>query len=106
MLAACFDPPMNGLKKCLIKNSGIVKWFNNAKGFGFILPDDGEGDIFAHYSSIEMDGYRTLKAGQSVTFNTEPGPRGPHAINIQAPADDSTDSNDSGDIVIETVSSS
>ena len=63
--------------------TGIVKWFNNAKGYGFILPDDGGGDIFAHYSSIEMDGYKTLKAGQCVAFETVSGPKGLHAVNIQ-----------------------
>ena len=63
--------------------TGIVKWFNNAKGYGFILPDEGEGDIFVHYSSIEMDGYKTLKAGQLVAFSTVPGPKGLHASNIQ-----------------------
>lgn len=48
---------------------GTVKWFNNAKGFGFICPEGGGEDIFAHYSTIQMDGYRTLKAGQSVRFD-------------------------------------
>ena len=47
---------------------GVVKWFNNAKGFGFISVEGHEGDIFAHYSVIEMDGYRSLKAGQKVQF--------------------------------------
>ena len=61
---------------------GKVKWFNNAKGFGFILPDDGGGDIFAHYSTIKMDGYRSLKAGQGVTFDVAQGPKGLHAENI------------------------
>ncbi|EGR4351749.1 cold shock domain protein CspD, partial [Vibrio cholerae] len=46
--------------------TGTVKWFNNAKGFGFICPEGEDGDIFAHYSTIQMDGYRTLKAGQQV----------------------------------------
>lgn len=67
-----------------MQQTGIVKWFNNAKGFGFILPDNGGGDIFAHYSSIEMEGYKTLKAGQLVAFDTIPGPKGLHAANIQA----------------------
>ncbi|WP_086932349.1 cold shock domain-containing protein CspD [Agarilytica rhodophyticola] len=62
---------------------GTVKWFNNAKGFGFILPEDGGDDLFAHYSSIEMDGYRTLKAGQSVTFEIEEGDKGLHANHIK-----------------------
>lgn len=64
--------------------SGTVKWFNNAKGFGFILPEDGESDLFAHYSSIEMDGYRTLKAGQIVDFDIEKGDKGLHACHIRA----------------------
>jgi len=64
--------------------TGIVKWFNNTKGYGFILSESGGGDIFAHYSAIDMDGYKTLKAGQSVLFDTEQGPKGLHAKNIQA----------------------
>lgn len=59
--------------------SGTVKWFNNAKGFGFICPDQGGEDVFAHYSTIEMEGYRTLKAGQPVQFEVEQGPKGIHA---------------------------
>ncbi|KOO05298.1 transcriptional regulator [Vibrio nereis] len=51
--------------------TGTVKWFNNAKGFGFICPEGEDGDVFAHYSTIQMDGYRTLKAGQQVTFEVE-----------------------------------
>ena len=65
-------------------STGQVKWFNNAKGFGFILPDDGGADLFAHYSAISMDGYKTLKAGQSVTFDAVDGPKGLHAANIKA----------------------
>jgi len=68
-------------------STGQVKWFNNAKGFGFILPDDGGDDLFAHYSSITMEGYKTLKAGQKVTFDVVEGPKGLHAANI-VPADD------------------
>ncbi len=63
---------------------GIVKWFNNAKGYGFILPEDGGEDLFAHYSSIEMEGYRTLKAGQPVQFEVQQGPKGLHAVHICA----------------------
>ena len=62
--------------------TGTVKWFNNAKGYGFILPDDGGEDLFAHYSAITMDGYKTLKAGQKVQFEVTPGAKGQHAINI------------------------
>lgn len=54
---------------------GTVKWFNNAKGFGFICPEGGGEDIFAHYSTIQMDGYRTLKAGQSVQFDVHQAKR-------------------------------
>lgn len=62
--------------------SGTVKWFNNAKGYGFILPDEGNEDLFAHYSVIAMEGYKTLKAGQPVTFDISEGAKGLHAINI------------------------
>ena len=65
-------------------STGQVKWFNNAKGFGFILPDDGGADLFAHHSAISMEGYRTLKSGQLVTFDAVDGPKGLHAANIQA----------------------
>ena len=64
--------------------TGQVKWFNNAKGYGFILQEDSSEDYFAHYSSIEMDGYKTLKAGQTVTFDILEGAKGSHAINIRA----------------------
>ena len=63
-------------------STGQVKWFNNAKGFGFILPDEGGGDLFAHYSAITMEGYKTLKAGQAVSFDIVEGPKGLHAANI------------------------
>lgn len=65
---------------------GTIKWFSNAKGFGFILPNEGEGDIFVHYSAINIEGYKTLKAGQVVSYETERGDKGLHAINI-TPAD-------------------
>jgi len=68
--------------------TGKVKWFNNAKGYGFILSDEGGDDLFAHYSSIQMDGYRTLKAGQPVEFDIQQGPKGFHAVNIRAAAED------------------
>lgn len=62
--------------------TGKVKWFNNSKGFGFIESQERSGDIFAHYSTIEMEGYRTLKAGQEVQFELQEGPKGLHAVNI------------------------
>lgn len=70
-------------------STGQVKWFNNAKGFGFILPDEGGGDLFAHYSAITMDGYKTLKAGQPVSFDIIEGPKGLHAANIVPVRDES-----------------
>jgi CspA family cold shock protein len=63
--------------------TGKVKWFNNQKGYGFILAHTGGEDLFVHYSSIQMDGYRTLKAGQSVEFDIQQGPKGLHAVNIR-----------------------
>ena len=57
---------------------GTVKWFNPEKGYGFISQKDGE-DLFVHFSTIQMDGYRTLKAGQSVQFDVHQGPKGNHA---------------------------
>ena len=70
--------------------SGKVKWFNNAKGYGFINEDDKTDDLFAHYSAIRMDGYKTLKAGQPVFFDIIQGPKGLHAVNISAAASAST----------------
>lgn len=61
--------------------NGIVKWFNGSKGYGFIAPDEGE-DLFVHFSSIQMDGYRTLKDGQRVAFEIAQGEKGAHAINV------------------------
>jgi cold shock protein len=62
--------------------TGTVKWFNNAKGYGFILADEGGEDLFAHYSAITMEGYKTLKAGQQVSFDITKGDKGLHAVNI------------------------
>jgi len=63
--------------------TGTVKWFNDAKGFGFITPEDGSADVFAHFSAIVSDGFRSLAEGQQVTFDTESGPKGPQATNIK-----------------------
>ena len=62
--------------------SGIVIWFNDAKGFGFITPDEGGEDLFAHFSAIEIEGFKTLKEGQKVTFEVVPGPKGKQAAHI------------------------
>ncbi|WP_447591390.1 cold shock domain-containing protein CspD [Aquipseudomonas campi] len=62
--------------------SGKVKWFNNAKGYGFVVADGRDEDLFAHYSAIHMEGYKTLKAGQPVSFDILQGPKGLHAVNI------------------------
>jgi CspA family cold shock protein len=63
-------------------NNGTVKWFNADKGFGFITGEDGN-DVFAHFSAIQSDGFKTLEEGQAVTFDVEEGQRGPQATNIQ-----------------------
>ncbi len=68
--------------------TGVVKWFNNAKGFGFVSPDGGGDDVFAHFSAIEMEGYKSLKQGQKVEFEISEGPKGLYASHIR-PARDS-----------------
>ncbi|TFF39953.1 cold shock domain-containing protein CspD [Pseudomonas sp. RIT623] len=72
--------------------SGKVKWFNNAKGYGFINEDGKTDDLFAHYSAIQMDGYKTLKAGQAVNFDIIQGPKGLHAVKIESADADKTGS--------------
>lgn len=62
--------------------TGTVKWFNSSKGFGFIAPDDGSDDVFVHFNSIQMDGYKSLEEGQKVNYETEKGAKGPAAVNV------------------------
>ncbi len=62
---------------------GIVKWFNDSKGFGFISPEAGGEDLFAHFSAIQGNGFRTLPEGQRVSFDVTTGPKGKQAANIQ-----------------------
>lgn len=64
--------------------TGQVKWFNNAKGYGFVRPDDGGDDLFVHHSYIQMDGYRSLKAGQPVEFDIQEAEKGHHAVNLRS----------------------
>ena len=64
--------------------TGTVKWFNASKGYGFISPSSGGDDLFAHFSAIEMDGYKSLKEGQNVEFDIQDGPKGPQAAHIRA----------------------
>ena len=67
-----------------MSSQGKVKWFNNQKGYGFICPEDNEdAEIFAHFSSIKMYGYKSLKSGQKVRYETKQGPKGLHALNIE-----------------------
>ena len=62
---------------------GIVKWFSNQKGYGFITPDGGGKDVFVHHSAIQGDGYKTLDEGQAVQFEVTQGPKGEQASNVQ-----------------------
>lgn len=66
-----------------MSTSGTVKWFNSEKGFGFIAPDDGSADVFAHYSAIQSNGYRSLDENQRVEFDVVQGPKGLQAENIR-----------------------
>ena len=63
--------------------TGTVKWFNEAKGYGFITPEDGSKDLFVHFSNIEADGFKTLAEGSTVTFESRQGQKGPEAVSVQ-----------------------
>ena len=67
-----------------MSTQGTVKWFNSEKGFGFIAPDEGGADVFAHFSAISGNGYRSLEENQRVEFDVEQGPKGLQAANIRA----------------------
>jgi CspA family cold shock protein len=71
------------LKKEVRMSTGTVKWFNDDKGFGFITPDDGGKDLFAHHSAIQADGFKSLKEAQKVSYDVTQGPKGPAAANIR-----------------------
>ena len=73
--------------------TGTVKWFNNQKGYGFICEEGSQEEIFAHFSSIVMEGYKSLKAGQAVDFEINQGSKGLHALNIRATGTDSAEGN-------------
>ena len=64
-------------------SKGVVKWFSNQKGYGFITPDGGGKDVFVHHSAIQGDGYKTLDEGQPVEFEVTQGPKGEQAANVQ-----------------------
>ena len=69
---------------------GTVKWFNDSKGFGFIEPEGGGADVFAHFSAVQMEGFRTLKPGGRVSYELVQGPKGDLAQNIQPLADEAS----------------
>jgi CspA family cold shock protein len=78
------DAPDRVISREVFMPTGTVKWFNDAKGYGFITPDDGSEDLFAHFSAIQMDGFKTLKEGQKVKFEVTQGPKGKQASSIQS----------------------
>ena len=80
----------------MAKETGVVKWFNAAKGYGFIRRSDGD-DVFVHYSAIQMSGYRTLDEGMEVEFEVQEGPKGPQAVNVNGPNRAATAKGSNGD---------
>jgi len=64
-------------------SEGTVKWFNDAKGFGFITPSDGGKDLFVHHSNIKASGFRSLTEGQKVSYEVQDGPKGPAAVDVE-----------------------
>lgn len=83
-----FKPKLSGclpffMYESIIMATGIVKWFNDSKGFGFITPDAGGDDLFAHFSAIVDSGYKSLKENERVSFDVTDGPKGKQASNIQ-----------------------
>ena len=65
------------------RKTGVVKWFNDAKGYGFITPDGGGKDVFVHHTSVQMEGFRSLAEGQKVEFEVTDGPKGAQASNVR-----------------------
>jgi CspA family cold shock protein len=81
-MARVLRPAFSNQQKEAAMATGTVKWFNDAKGYGFITPDDGSEDLFAHFSAIQMAGFKTLKEGMKVSFDVVQGPKGKQASNI------------------------
>ena len=71
------------LTRGIFVNTGTVKWFNDAKGFGFITPSDGSKDVFVHHSAVQGSGFKSLTEGQQVKYELQDGPKGPSAANVQ-----------------------
>lgn len=68
----------------MLRQEGTVKWFSEEKGYGFISPDDGDEDVFVHYTEIEGSGYRSIKEGERISYEVAPrGTRGPRAVNVR-----------------------
>jgi CspA family cold shock protein len=70
-------------RRCFFMAKGTVKWFNDKKGFGFLSREEGD-DVFVHHTSIQAEGFKTLREGQEVEFEVQDGPKGPQAVNVKA----------------------